>query len=40
MPWLMWLSWLERGPVAKELQVRFPVRAHTWVAGLILSLGT
>lgn len=36
----MGLSWLERGPAAKGLRVPFPVRAHTGVAGLILSLGT
>ena len=39
-PWLVWLSWLEHHPVTKRSQVRFPVRAHAQVAGLIPSLGT
>ena len=39
VPQSVWLSWLERQPVTKRLQVQFPARAHTWVLGLILGLG-
>ena len=38
-PWQVWLSWLEQSPVTKRLQVRFQVRAHACVAGLILGPG-
>ena len=30
-----WLSWLERLPYTKRLQVQYPVRAHASVAGSI-----
>ena len=39
MPWPVWLCWLEHHPVTKMLQVRFLVRAHAWVAGLIPGPG-
>ena len=32
-PWLVWLSGLSAGMQTKGLSVRFPVRAHAWVAG-------
>ncbi|KAF6109809.1 hypothetical protein HJG60_011007 [Phyllostomus discolor] len=32
-----WFSWLEYCPIHQRLWVRFPVRAHTQVAGLIPS---
>ena len=31
-PWLAWLSGLRAGLQTKRLLVRFPVRAHVWVA--------
>ena len=34
---LGWLRWLERHPVTEGLRVQFPVRAHTYVAGLVPS---
>ena len=36
-PWLMWLSGLNAGLRTKGLLVRFPVRAHAWVAGQVPS---
>ena len=39
LPWLMWLSRLEHHPTTKRLQIQFPVRAHTSIAGLIHSPG-
>ena len=39
MPWLVWLSGLSAGLRTKELLVRFPVRAHAWVAGPVPSRG-
>ena len=38
-PWLVWLSRLDAGLQTKGLQVCFPVRAHTWVAGQVPSRG-
>ena len=46
MPWLVWLSWLERRLVHQRVGVWFPVGAwfpegaHAWVAGLIPGWGT
>ena len=34
-PWLVWLSGLSAGQRIKGSLVRFPVRAHAWVAGQI-----
>ena len=34
VPWLVWLSWLECSR-SWRLWAWFPVRAHTWVVGLI-----
>ena len=39
MLWLLWLSGLSTGLQTKELPVQFPVRAHAWVAGQVLSGG-
>ena len=39
-PWPVWLRKWEHCPGTKVLWVRFPVRAHASVAGLILSPGT
>ena len=36
-PWLVWLSGLNAGLQTKGSLVRFPVRAHTWVAGQVPS---
>ena len=38
-PWLVWLSGLSTGLQTKGLLVRFPVRAHAWVAGQVPSRG-
>ena len=35
----MWLSGLGIFPQSKSLPVQFPVRAHAWVAGSVLSWG-
>ena len=35
----MWLSGLSAGLRTKQWQVRFPVRAHAWVAGQVPSRG-
>ena len=32
-------QWIERGLQSKGSQVQFPVRAHAWVAGQVLSGG-
>ena len=37
MPWLGWLSGLTASLQTKILTVRFPVRAHDWVAGQVAS---
>ena len=37
LPWLVWLSGLSTGLWAKGSPVRFPVRAHAWVAGQVRS---
>ena len=37
-PWLVWLSGLSTSLQTKGLLVRFPVRPHAWVAGLVLHL--
>ena len=37
--WLVWLSGLSVGLQTKGSPVRFPVRAHAWVAGLVPSWG-
>ena len=37
LPWLVWLSGLSAGLRTKGLPVRFPVRAHAWVVGQLLS---
>ena len=39
VPWLVWLSGLSMGLRTKGLPVRFPVRAHTWVAGQVPRRG-
>ena len=39
LPWLVWLSGLSAGLQTKGLPVRFPVGAHTWVAGQVPSRG-
>ena len=38
-PWLVWLSGLSASLQTKGLQVLFPVPAHAWVAGQVLSRG-
>ena len=38
-PWPAWLSWLGIIAQSKRSLVRFPVRAHAWVVGLILGWG-
>ena len=38
-PWLVWLSGLTVGLQTKGSLVRFPVRAHAWVAGQVPSRG-
>ena len=35
LPWLVWLSGLSTSLQAKGSLVRFPVRAHAWVAGQV-----
>ena len=35
LPWLVWLSGLSATLRTKRLLVRFPVRAHAWVAGQV-----
>ena len=37
--WLVWLSGLSTGLRTKGLLVRFPIRAHAWVAGQVPSGG-
>ena len=37
--WLVWLSGLSAGLQSKGSLVRFPVRAHTWVAGQVPGRG-
>ena len=37
--WLVWLSGLSAGLQTKGLLVRFPVRAHAWVAGQVPGRG-
>ena len=39
-PRLVWLNWLDVDPQSERLPVQFLLRAHAWVAGLILSVGT
>ena len=39
LPWLVWLSGLSANLQNKGLLVRFPVRAHAWVAGQVPSWG-
>ena len=39
MPWLVWLSGLNAGLQTKGSLVRFPVRGHVWVVGLVPSMG-
>ena len=36
-PWLVWLGGLSAGLRTKRSLVRFPVRAHAWVAGQVPS---
>ena len=36
-PWLVWLSGLSANLQTKRSLVRFPVRAHAWVAGQVPS---
>ena len=38
LSWPVWLRWLEHRSIAISLWVRFPVRAHAWVAGSIPGL--
>ena len=38
-PWLVWLSGLSAGLRTKGLPVRFPLRAHAWVAVQVPSGG-
>ena len=38
-PWLVWVSRLSAGLRTKRLLVRFPARAHAWVAGQVPSGG-
>ena len=40
MPWLVKLSGLSTGLKTKGLLVRFPVRAHAWVASWVPSRGS
>ena len=37
--WLVWLSELSAGLQTKGSVVRFPIRAHAWVAGQVPSRG-
>ena len=37
LPWMVWLSGLCAGLGTKGSPVRFPVRAHVWVAGQVPS---
>ena len=39
LPWLVWLSGLSTRLRSKGSLVWFPVRAHTWVVGQVLSWG-
>ena len=39
MPWLVWLSGLSASLRTKGSPLRFPVRAHAWVAGQVPSGG-
>ena len=39
LPWLVWLSVLSAELRPKGSLVRFPVRAHAWVAGQVPSRG-
>ena len=39
MPWPVWHIGLSDSLQTKELPVRFPVRAHAWVAGQVPSWG-
>ena len=39
LAWLVWLSGLSTGVQTKGSLVRFPVRAHAWVAGQVCSRG-
>ena len=39
LTWPTWLSWLDVVLQSKGLLVRFPVRAHAWVAGLVPGWG-
>ena len=34
-PWSVWLRWLGISPQSKRLTVRFLVRVHTWILGLV-----
>ena len=38
-PWLVWLSGLSAGLWTKRSPVRFPLKAHVWVAGQVPSRG-
>lgn len=35
LPWLVWPNELDTVPCTEGFPVQFPVRAHTWVVGLI-----
>ena len=37
VPWLVWFSWLGIILQSERSRVQFLVRAHAWVAGLVLS---
>ena len=39
LPWLVWLSGLSASLRINRSPVRFPVRAHAWVAGQVTSGG-
>ena len=39
-PWLVWLTGLSAGLRTKGSPVRFPVRAHAWVAGQVPIRGS
>ena len=39
LPWLVWLSGLSASLQTRGLLVRFPVRAHVWVVGLVPNRG-
>ena len=39
-PWLVWLSGLSTSLRTKESPVRFPVRAHAWVADQVPHRGS